>query len=240
MRRQYFAWSYLVLALILTIYGGYSAIYSLTHQKDIPTLGIVFLIIGGTMLVLFLVLLAISLFQKKKAPVMVEAKEPEIIEEKVEEPVVEEKEEIEPIPVKEESLKRYQKDVTYQSNQSVSRSYLGSAYIKQVGYGPVLRVEEDEILDMRSNTYYRLEGNYVKRSGSGPVFEISGSKIKHAYGSYLYEISGGSVYKTFGGYYASISGGYLQAHDLQEKYEISGSLSLKQQLAVVAILFGSY
>lgn len=108
---------------------------------------------------------------------------------------------------------------------------------KKVGYGPVLRVEEDEILDMRSNTYYRTDGNIVKRSSSGPVYEISGNRIRSAFGSYLFEISGGSVYKTFGGFYASISGGYLQTYDLSEKYEISGSLSIKQQLAVVALLF---
>ena len=236
MRRQYFAWTYLVLAIVLTAYGGYSIIYNTNHQKDIPVLGIVFFVIGLAMLVLFLILLIISVFQKKKAPVMDTIKEPEKIEEKVEEVIIEKKEE-EPVLVEEPLPKTYQKDVTYQSNRTVSRSYGGSAYIKKVGYGPVLRVEEDEILDMRSNTYYRIDGNIVKRSGSGPVYEISGNRIRSAFGSYLFEISGGSVYKTFGGFYASISGGYLQAHDLAEKYEISGSLSLKQQLAVVALLF---
>lgn len=240
MRRQYFAWTYLVLAIVLTAYGGYSVISSASQQKDIPVLGLVFFIVGLALLVLFAILCVVSLFQKKKAPVLEEANKPEVVEEKVEEPVIEEKEEEEPTPLEETSPKTYHKDVTYQSNRTVSRSYLGSAYIKKVGYGPVLRVEEEEILDMRSNTYYRLEGDIVKQSGSGPVFEISGNRIKLAFGGYLYEISGGSVYKTYGGYYASISGGYLQTHDLEEKYEISGSLTLKQQLAVVALLFGTY
>lgn len=233
MRRQYFAWTYLVLAIVLTAYSGYSIIYNINHQKDVPVLGIVFLTIGGVMLALFLILFIISAFQKKKTPVMDVTNEPE----KVEEVVVEKKEEEEPASVEKPRPKTYQKDVTYQSNRTVSRSYGGSAYIKKVGYGPVLRVEEDEILDMRSNTYYRIDGNIVKRSGSGPVYEISGNRIRSAFGSYLFEISGGSVYKTFGGFYASISGGYLQTYDLAEKYEISGSLSIKQQLAVVALLF---
>lgn len=237
MRRQYFAWTYLVLAIVLTAYSGYSIIYNINHQKDVPVLGIVFLTIGGAMLVLFLILFIISAFQKKKTPVMDVTNEPEKVEEKVEEVVVEKKEEEEPALEEKPLPKTYQKDVTYQSNRTISRSYGGSAYIKKVGYGPVLRVEEDEILDMRSNTYYRIDGNIVKRSGSGPVYEISGNRIRSAFGSYLFEISGGSVYKTFGGFYASISGGYLQTYDLAEKYEISGSLSIKQQLAVVALLF---
>ncbi|MBO4541521.1 MAG: hypothetical protein J5736_06060 [Bacilli bacterium] len=116
----------------------------------------------------------------------------------------------------------------------------GSAYINKVGYGPVLRVEEEEILDMRSNAYYRIEGKQVKRLGSGPVYEISGNRIRLAFGGYLYEISGETVNKVFGGYFASFSGGYLQTFDLKEKYEISGSLSLQQKLAVVALLFGTY
>ena len=80
----------------------------------------------------------------------------------------------------------------------------------------------------------------MKQLGSGPAYEISGNKIRLAFGGYLYEISGESVNKVFGGYYASFSGGCLQTLDLKEKYEISGSLSLQQKLAVVALLFGSY
>ena len=238
MRKQTFAWTFLVLAIVLTAYGGYAVINSVIKQKDIPILGLIFLIVGSAMLVLFLVLLIISLFQRKKKPAIEEVVEQEEIKEEPA-PVAETKEE-EPVVSEKPVERTYRNDVTYERRSSPSRSYGGSAYIKRVGYGPVLRVEEDEILDMRSNTYYRIEGNYVKQSGSGPVFEISGNSIKLAYGGYLYEISGGNVNKTYGGYFASISGGYLQTHDLSEKYEISGSLTLKQQLAVVAILFGTY
>ena len=237
MRRQSFVWTFLVLAIVLTAYGGYAVINAVVKQENIPVLGLVFLIIGSAMLVLFLILLVISLFQKKNKPVINEAVE-QIEMEK--EPIEEKTDEIKPVSLNKPSERTYRNDVTYERQSSSSRSYLGSAYINKVGHGPVLRAEEEQILDMRSNTYYRLEGNMVKMSGSGPVFEISGNRIKAAFGGYLYEISGGSINKIYGGYFASISGGYIQTYNLSEKYEISGSLTLKQQLAVVAILFGTY
>jgi len=33
MRRQFIVWAYLVLAVVLTAYGGYSIIYSVSQQK---------------------------------------------------------------------------------------------------------------------------------------------------------------------------------------------------------------
>ena len=242
MRRRYFYWAYLVLALVLSIYGGYSLIYCLRHNKDISILGLVFFIIGILMLLIFLILFIISYFQKKNRPVEVaETKEEPILEE-VQAELEEEK--AEEIVEKEESAS----SVTYSSRDDTEyepvRSYRsfdgGSGYVRMVGYGPVLRISEEDILDMRNNTYYRIEGNLVKQLGSGPIFEINRNKIKNAFGGYLYEISGDSVYKVYGGYYASISVGYLQNHDLKEKYEIPSDLNMSQKLAVVALLFGNY
>lgn len=237
MRRQSFVWTFLVLAIVLTAYGCYAVINAVVKQENIPILGLVFLIVGSAMLVLFLILLVISIIQKRNKRVV----EKTIIQDEIKEEPVEEKiDEVKSDSTNKPSERTYRNDVTYERQSSSSRSYLGSAYINKVGYGPVLRVEEEQILDMRSNTYYRLEGNIVKMSGSGPVFEISGNKIKAAFGGYLYEISGGSINKIYGGYFASISGGYIQTYNLSEKYEVSGSLTLKQQLAVAAILFGTY
>lgn len=239
MRRQHFAWTYLVLASVLTIYGSYSLIYNAIKGKAIPTLGLVFLIIGSVMLLVFLVLFIISIIQKKKAkpsPVVEEVKEEPKIEE---EPVkVEKKEEVKPAPKK----KDYSDEVVYERRQSYSiyDNESTTVYVKKVGYGPVLRVCGSQIVDMRSNDYYTIDGRMVKLNGTGPIFEIYGDKIKNAFGGYLYELSGSSIYKVFGGYYASISGNYLQTHDLKEKYELSGSLNKKQILAVAALLFGNY
>ena len=131
-------------------------------------------------------------------------------------------------------------DVTYEKVRTTSSFSSGSVYISRVGYGPVLRVSGAEILDMRNNAYYHIEGNVVKKDGSGPVFEISGNRIKAAFGSYLYEISGNNVNKIFGGFYASINNSSIQTHDLSERHEISGSLNLYQKLTVIALLFGAY
>ena len=240
MRRQHFEWTFLVLALVLTIYGGYSLIYNQIHGKNLPILGLVFLVVGFILLITFLILLLISFIQNKKKVEPVE--KPQLEETRIEEEPVEVKAE-EPAPVVEkpsEPVREYtpRQETEYRPIRATRSFDGGSGYVNKVGYGPVLRVSEEEILDMRSNTYYRIEGNYVKRSGYGPVYEISGNRIRSAYGGYLYEISGGSVNKTYGGYYASISSGIIQTHDLSEKYELTDRFNLKQQLAVVAILFG--
>ena len=249
MRRQRFYWTFLVLAIVLTGYGGFTITYNLRNGKDATPLAIIFLVIGLLMLLLFLALLLASLIQRKKA----NRKHLEEEANKKEEPKIEEKPEPKTEPTPEPEPKpepksepaptkpRAPRDEVVYAPRRPSREFNGgSAYIKQVGYGSVLRVENEEILDMRSNTYYRIEGNFVKRSGAGPVFEINRNTIKAAYGGPLYEISGSSVSRVFGGYFASISGGYLKTNDLSEEYEISGSLNRAQQLAVVAILFGTY
>ena len=241
MRRQYFGWMYIVLAFVLTFYGGFMIIYNLNHDKAPSILSIVFFCFGVVLFIIYLVLLIITLVRKKKAPVTVVS---EIKKEEVEEFKPEVKEEVK----KEESTPKVEKaaprsDVVYErktSYTSRSSSCGGSAYIKKVGYGPVIRVNESQILDMRTNTYYRLQGNIVHQEGSGPVYEISGNRIRSAFGGYLYEISGSSINKVYGGYYASLSGGYITLVDLSEKYEITDSLSTKQILAVVALLFGEY
>ena len=251
MRKQRFEWSFVVLGLVLTIYGGYSLIYNYVNDKDIPGLGVAFLIVGVALLLLYFVLFAISWFQKKR--IVPDQEEP------VDEPLIEETstEEVEK-PIEEETVEEevtedlkddydssYEKytpreRIAYQRNRSIYDSDGGSGYVKKVGYGSVLRVENNRILDMRTNTYYVIEGNVVSELGSGPVFEICGNRIKLSFGSYLYEISGNNVNKVFGGFYASFNGNYLQTNDLKHVYEISFSLSTKQRLAVVALLFGCY
>lgn len=241
MRRQHFAWTYLVLAGVLTIYGGYSLIYNASKGKPLPVLGLVFLVIGSALFLIFIVLLIITYFKKKKTPTtpvqeVIKEEEPKPVKE---EPVkVEKKEETKPAYTPKK--KKYSDEVVYERRQSYSIYDSNTVYVKKVGYGPVLRVCGSQILDMRTNTYYTIDGRMVKLNGSGPVFEISGDKIRAAFGSYLYEISGSNINKVYGGYYASISGNYIQLYDLSEKYELSDSLSKNQILAVVALLFGRY
>lgn len=239
MRRITFAWTFLVLALVLTIYGGYSLIYSLAHNEDVPILGLVFLIVGTILLVLFAVLMLITYFQKKKHTS--EHKEEVVVEEakKVEE-VVEKKEEPKPEKKTVQSVRNYSYDEDdYPRAKSYSRYDSETIYVKKVGYGPVLRIEGANIFDMRSNTYYRIEGNMIHQNGYGPVYEISGNRIRIAFSSYIFELSGDNINKVFGGYYASFNGTYLQTFDLKEKYEITGRLNNKQKLAIAALLFNS-
>lgn len=249
MRRQYFYWTYLVFATVLSVYGGYSVFHSLNKNQTIPPLGLAFFIIGVFLLILYFVLIVISFFQKKKVEekksseniIETPTKKEDVIEEsEVEEPEEEEMEEETIIPKESPSPSKYNSEVTYVSSRpSRSRSY-DTVYVRKVGYGPVLRVTGNEILDMRSNEYYRIEGNMVYLNGSGLAFEIYGNKIRPAFGSYLYEISGSNINKVFGGFYASISGSYIQTYDLEEKYELSDSLNKTQLLVAVILLFGNY
>ena len=245
MRRQRFWWTYLVLAFVITVYGGFSLIYNASHNKAMSPLGLTFFIIGVMMFILFGFLYIATIIQMRKKKkeedqiidtTIEEVEEPEVKEEPQEEVKVEKEE---PTP---EVKKDYRDEVVYERVSRPSRrSFDGdSGYVRKVGYGPVLRINEAEILDMRTNTYYRIEGNMVNMAGSGPAYEISGNRIRAAFGGYLYEISGSNVNKTFGGYYASLSGGYLQTHDLSEKYEVPSMMNMAQKLAVVAILFGTY
>lgn len=236
MRKQYFVYFFVVAAIVLTAYGGYSLIYNPIHNKSVPVLGIVFFVLGIVMLLTFFVLLIISAFQNKKRRKEKKIEEPKVEEQKPE-PQVEVKKENKPAPT---VVKTTRNDVEYEPGRD-TRSYSSETiYVRKIGYGPVLRIESNRILDMRNNTYYSLDGNMVKQDGYGPIYEISSNRIRIAFGQYLYEISGGNVNKVFGGYYASFSGGTLQTFDLKERYEIDGHLNLKQQLAVVALLFGKY
>ena len=243
MRRQYFYWTYLVLCFVFIIYGGYNLIYNFNHGKGLSIISLVMLIIGSVLLIIYLILFLITYLNKKKRVKQDDRviEEESLIEEKKEEPKpIEEEKKSEPEPVKKTAP---MDEVIYERSPRPQSRYdidWASGYILLVGYGPVLRLSENRILDMRNNTYYRIEGNIVKQEGSGPVFEINGRKIRSAFGGYLYEISGSNVNKVFGGFYASFSGNYLTTYDSKEKYEVPGSMTIQQQLAVVALLFGAY
>ena len=252
MRKQNIGWTLLVIALVMLGYGGFSTIQGASSQKGAPALGIVLLVIGSILVLLFLVLGLINIWQKKK-------KTNAAVEEKAVS-----MDNIEPI-ANAEPAKAAKDDTNCSSsngtkeNSRVSldkkpatsvyddddayeprpvRRSGGTGYVRVAGRGMELRISGNEILDMRSNTYYSINGNMVTKNGSGPAFEINGNRIRKAFGDYLFEISGNHVNKIYGGHFASISGGYLKTDDGQWIIEIPGSLSLTQQLAVVALLFG--
>ncbi len=236
MRRQYLVWSIIVFGVVGTIYGATSLIHHFNHGDGLFIPALILLVFGASALMLFLVLYIVSYInmnKKKKEPTP-------IVEEKEAEPI-KETAKPEPSPRQESEQERREKEEFVQKIQrpSISSSSysVSTTYVKQVGYGPLLRVEGNRIFDMRSNTYYRIENNMVMQEGYGPIFEIRGNQIKNAYGGYLYEISGDNINKTFGGFYASISGNYITIYDLSMKYEMTDQLSKPQLLAVVALLF---
>lgn len=234
MRRQYFDWIIGVIGIFGTVYGGYLLAYHFNHGNGLSVPAVVLLVLGILCLSFSFALVISRYFFQKKKKRQQQVVEEVIIEEKIEEPtkVEEEKEKSSPSP--------RQKEYTPREYRSTMSDYVSTVYVKQVGYGPVLRVEGSRILDMRTNAYYRIENNLLMQEGYGPVYEIRGNQIKSAFGGYLYEISGSNINKVFGGFYASISGHYITLFDLSMKYEFTDELSKKQLLAVAALLFGKY
>lgn len=235
MRRQHLPWTITVFGIVGTIYGAYLLAYHFNHGKGLFAPALALLIFGVLALAVSAIMhISNYLASKKKKDEPLPMKEEKV--EEVETP----KEEIKPIPCSKPVSKTKDK-AEYSSRSSYSSSYsYSTVYVKQVGYGPLLRIEGNRIIDMRTNTYYRIEDNLVKQEGYGPLFEIRGNQIKDAFGSYLYEISGSNINKVFGGFYASISGNYITLFDLSIKYEMTDSLSKRQLLAVAALLFGRY
>ncbi len=233
-RKQYLPWLIMVVGIIGTAYGSYLLIYHLNKGNGLNVLALVLLIIGIICLT-FSILLAGSIYlsQKKKKNVIEEPKveaEPEAVEQPKEEP------KLAPKPERKNEETTYapkeRRDYSYSSS-----SYVSTCYVKLIGYGPLLRVEGNRILDMRNNTYYRIENNIVNQDGYGIRYEINGNQIRDAFGGYLFEISGSNINKIFGGFYASISGNYITLFDSSKKYEMTESLSKKQLLVVAALLF---
>lgn len=239
-RKQYLPWLIMVVGIVGTAYGSYLLIYHFNKGNGLNVLALVLLIIGIVCLT-FSILLAGSIYlsQKKKKNVVDAVVEPN--EEEKPEVVEEPKEEPKPAPKPERKNEetthapKERRDYSYSSS-----SYISTCYVKLIGYGPLLRVEGNRILDMRNNTYYRIENNIVNQDGYGIRYEINGNQIRDAFGGYLFEISGSNIKKIFGGFYASISGNYITLFDSSKKYEMTDSLSKKQLLVVAALLFGNY
>lgn len=233
MRRQRFWWTFLVGGLVCTIYGGFTLIYHLNKGNGLKVHALILLILGVAALLLYLVLLLLTLLQNKRKQ-----------QEQPVEPVkpVEEKESA-PIEVKEENKPEpkpapRQRDYEYVREPRRSGPTYVDAYVKKVGYGPVLRFFGNQTLDMRTNTYYRFQDNYVYQDGGGVAYEISGKRIRNAFGGYLYELSGSNISKTYGGFFASVSGNYISKYDNSERYETTNSLTSSQILLAVVLLFG--
>lgn len=237
MRKQNLLWIIAVFGIVGSAYGGYLLIYHLNHGNGLSLPALFLLIFGALALIIFLgTYIPLTIIDKKKRgepTTLIEEKKPfeeqKVTEEKAKPTAQMNKVEQHPYIPKQER-------VSYSS----SRYDSPTVYIKKVGYGPIMRVENGRILDMRNSTYYRFEGNMLMQEGYGPVYEIRGNQIKNAFGGFLYELSGSNINKVFGGFYASISGNHITLYDLSVKYEMTGSLTKNQILAVAVLLFYKY
>lgn len=234
MRRQRVRWEYLVIAILLTVYGAFFASTQYGKNQGLFVSAIVALSIGATMLLVYSILYAIG---QQKAKRLAKQQKPEVHEEpeyreEVEKPKEEPKREPRPT-----SYARYETP-TYPSRPSRSRYDSETCYVREVGIGPILEINGNRIRDMRNNEYYRLEGNDVFHNGSGLAYHISGNQIRTIHGGMLFEKSGDRINKVFGGFYASISGNRMTKYDLSRILEISGPLSDKMILVVTVLGLG--
>lgn len=235
-RKQYIDWLSGVFGIFGTVYGGSLLLWHYKRGNGLNIFALVLLIVGSVSLLFFIALLIsryITVKKMKNQPISTKVEEDDF-EDFEEEEFEEEEEQPKPKqkPVSERSYYSERSSSSYSSS-----SYSSTIYVKLVGYGPVLRISGSQILDMRNNTYYRIEGNMVHQEGSGPRFEIRGNQIRDAFGGYLFELSGNNINKIYDGFYASISGSYITLYDSSSKYEMTGSLSANQILAVAVLLF---
>ena len=240
MRRESIKWTYMVLSLILVIYGLYFVISGAINGKEIPVMAIVALAFGGLMLIIYTVLIVVDAINKKlhkNDEKVEENKESELKldleEEKVE---VQEPKKVEIIA--EKPAKPQQNQSSYIKKEKGFTPCYG--YISELGQGIILEINGYYIRDMRDNRYYRIDGNYVYSESGGLSYIIEGNVIKSISRGYLYEICGSGVYKTYGGYYASFSGGHISIYDNSKIYSYSDSLTTEYKLAIAVILFGEY
>ena len=246
MRRQHFEWTFLVVSLLLMIYGGFFIFYKFNDEdKKIFISAIIAFSIGAILFITYIVLLVISNIQKSKKQLTIVKEEPKVIEEEKIEEVKEEKPAPKQEPVKEEKpVKGPSKSYSSSRSETISRnnSYYASnsytTYVRKMGYGLVLEVNENIIRDMRSNTYYRIEGNRIYLNGSGLIYQIEDNRIRNLSGRYIFEISGNQIRKIYGGYFADISGNYITKYDLSEKYEMDSRLDNRTLLFISVLLFG--
>lgn len=249
MRKYRLPWSIAAFGFVAVAYGTYSLVSHLKSDEEIFLPGLLMLIAGAIALLTLLVLILIDAFKRIRNKDLIEAP---IKEDSYEEAIkVEEEEEHiseNPINIDEEEIDNLEEygEEEEEFTPSYTRSYSSSSYsystiyVKEIGYGPVLRIDGSRILDMRNNAYYHIENNIVIQDGYGPTFEIRGNQIKDVYGSYLFEISGNNINKVFGGFYASVSGNYITLFDSSRKFEATESLSRNQILIIAALLFGRY
>lgn len=240
-RKQYIDWLATVFGIFGTVYGAYLLVWHYRRGNGILPVAMILFVAGVISLVFAIALLTSRYIAYKKrkdhkTPAQEEI-EIEIEEDKIEAPQQKPIEEFQEETTQEEPKRPYKRNSDYIERSSSSTYSYSTVYIKLVGHGPILRIEESRILDMRDNSYYRIEGNNVNKEGYGLCFEIRGNQIREAFGGYLFEISGSNINKIYGGFYASISGNYITIHDLSRKYEMTDSLSTKQLLVVSALLF---
>ena len=238
MRRQRFWWTWLVGGLVCFIYGLFTLVYHFNHNNKLSIHALILLILGALALITYLVLFILSKLEEKKKKALKVEEKVEVVEEKKEEPKLEVKKD----PYAKDPRIRYEYVKTPTQNRSRydNDDIKVSAYVNKVGYGPVLEINGNRIRDMRSNTYYRIENNYVYSESAGLKYEISNNRIKSVTGSQLYEISGSNINKVFGGFFISISGNTLSKYDNSERYELSRSLPNRYLLIVTVLLFGEY
>ena len=232
---------YLVLAILLLAYGGFTAFREYDKNQTAFIIGVVGLCLGGAMLLVYLILFLVSKAQKKAmTPEIAATKGPDILEtipeEKEEEPEI-----VFPAPKEERETPKpasADREPVYRPGRSVyERTEYGSCYVSLVGRGPILEVDGNRIRDMRNGRYYRIESNRIY-SESGLVYEIYGNRIRTISGNQLYEKSGDTINKVFDGYFASISGNRLAKYDNSVILEFSGRLSDYQILLIAVLAFG--
>ena len=238
MRRQHFYWTYLVISILLIVYGGFFLIREFGSGSTLFISSIIALSAGVAMLLFYGTLRLVDYLRSKKNPPQLPQSRFET-EQETETPAATKPEpETERGQGTENPIFRYPDRPSKKERPDTVTYIAARGYVRKIGFGPVLEINGSRIRDMRSNTYYRVEGGAVYGDGSGLLYQISGKRIRSIGGRELYELSGSNIYQVFGGYYASVSGHFITKYDGSEKYECDDDFPRAILLVIAVLLFG--
>lgn len=182
MRKYYLSWSILVIGIIGAAYGSHLLFYHVSKGEGLFVPGLILLLFG---IVFLIPSIAANIYyvvkHRKQFTASIDEKQKELKgeEEKAEEPtpVIKPKEEkVEMVQHRREERPTYtpRREI---EKEAPSRPTYSTSYVKKVGYGPVLRVCGPQIVDMRNNTYYRIEGETSsKKTAVDPVLKSGAIK----------------------------------------------------------------
>ncbi len=160
-RKQYIDWLATVFGIVGVSYGGFMLLWHHNRGNGTNPLALTLLILGLVSLAFGLAMLLSRHIAAKKRKTDVALPPKEEVKEEAPDQEDESEEAIDDEEPGPEPKSYRERPDRSRPRPSGGYSSFSTAYVRLAGYGPLLRFDGTRVLDMRSNTYYRIEGDYV-------------------------------------------------------------------------------